>query len=159
MKFDYRPLPSEFSLDGFSFRLLARQGDVVLHEKRKLDHSQSHYEVVVVRKRPSEVIFGKRQPARELMPRSEDWGTYGWTPGTLELAWQLFEQKVTERSIGMPRFLLTDAPKGASNALGVSREAADQGRRPLVAHTEEQFQAGTVLPLSSIIDLPVLNPV
>jgi hypothetical protein len=36
------------------------------------------YEVAIIKVQPSETILGKVIPEREVYPRNEDFGTYGW---------------------------------------------------------------------------------
>ena len=79
-----KPLPTEFTYDGFDFRQLAREGDVALFEKRKPNHSRPGYEVVIVQRHPAQTIHGRDYPERESLPPSESWGMVlpeNWTGG------------------------------------------------------------------------------
>jgi hypothetical protein len=81
-----QPLPTAFTYHGFRFRQLAREGDVALFEKRKPAHSRPGYEVVIVKLHPAQTIHGRAYVERESMPRSESWGTLGWSFTDLESA-------------------------------------------------------------------------
>lgn len=43
-----------------------------------------HYEVIIIQSHDGFSVAGKEVEASEFYPRSEDWGTYGWTYSTLE---------------------------------------------------------------------------
>ena len=97
-------LQLQFSYDGFTFRLLQRAGNAALFSKAKESHSRQSFEVVVVQKHPARTFpSGKSYPDREAMPRSEDWGTFGWSYSDLEQAQKRFNQ------------LVESAPNTASN--------------------------------------------
>ena len=74
-----KPLPPQFRHDGFDFRVLEREGGVVLLSKTKPHYTRLHFEVCIVRRCPERTIVGKLIPARECLPTPEHWGTYGWT--------------------------------------------------------------------------------
>jgi hypothetical protein len=90
------PLPETFRSDQFDFRVLNREGDVALLAKSKPGGTTS-YEVVVIQHRPAEVICGQPYPAREAMPRSEDWGVAGWSYRDRERADARFYRLVNSR--------------------------------------------------------------
>ncbi len=83
------PLPKTFRQGGFDFRLLKRRGSVALFAKSK-GGGRDHHELVIIQQRPAETIYGRQYPARETMPSSEDWGTYGWSPHNLAEAERRF---------------------------------------------------------------------
>lgn len=58
------------------------------------------YEVVIIQYRLAETIRGKYYPAREVMPRAEQWGKYGFTPFNLELAEIKFDQLTQVTGLG-----------------------------------------------------------
>lgn len=93
-----KPLPLEFESGGFQYRQLRRVGDVVLLEQSQSHWRRPRYEVCIVRKRPDRKIAGKCIPARECLPSSEAWGTYGWTYQYLEKAEARFRQIVESRA-------------------------------------------------------------
>ena len=88
-------LPTKFAYDGFEFRQLARNGDIVLLEKSKTSHLEPTYEVVIVQRHPAQNIHGRPYPERESMPPSETWGTAGWTYSDFQTAKLKFDQLVT----------------------------------------------------------------
>ena len=91
------PLKTQFTYDGFFFRQIKRDGDLVLLEKRKANHTRPSFEVVVVQHHPAQVVSGREYPAREAMPRSEAWGTLGWSYVDLDSATARFRQLVAAR--------------------------------------------------------------
>jgi hypothetical protein len=107
-----KPLPTSFTYDQFGFRQLARKGDVALFEKSRPTHSRPAYEVVIVQKHPAETIRGREYPAREAMPRSEDWGLSGWTYVDLKSAQTRFRKLVAAQA--RAGFTPTPFPAGAS---------------------------------------------
>jgi hypothetical protein len=78
------PLPTSFKDDGFTFTLIRREGDIALLSKTKPHYTRPSFEVVRIVHRPAEMIKGKPYPAREALPSTSTWGTYGWTYCTLE---------------------------------------------------------------------------
>ncbi len=99
------PLPSAFSLDGFSFRQIERRGDVTLFAKRKPKHQRDTFEVVIIQRHPTTSIMGREYPERESMPPSENWGVAGWSYTNLESARKRFGQLSRERGFHPPPFL------------------------------------------------------
>lgn len=95
-----RVLDTAFSIDGYDFRQLHRDGSVALFEKRKPNHSRPSYEVIIIQRKAAGDVFGKEMPAREVMPRPEDWGTFAWTEVTLEKARQRFNALVEQQKEG-----------------------------------------------------------
>ncbi len=113
---EYAPLPNEFKIDGFDFHQLNRASDVVLFEKSKPSYTKPSFEVIMVQKQPPKVFpNGHAYPARESMPRSELWGTAGWTYPDLKSARKRFNQLVAPAAKG--RFSPTPFPAGASFGL------------------------------------------
>jgi hypothetical protein len=90
---------------------------VALFEKRKPTHTNSSFEVVIVQKHPAMTFpNGKHYDARESMPRSEDWGTKGWTYTDLENAQTKLNQ-LAEAAVE-PVFDPTPFPGGAFSGRG-----------------------------------------
>ena len=77
----YKPLPKEFRHDGFTYRQIAREGDAAIYEQRWTGCAEPSvcYEVIRVRRREGFQIGGRFVEAAELYPRSEAWGTDGFT--------------------------------------------------------------------------------
>src|SRR5437762_10301672 len=93
-------LPESFRSDGFQFQQICRLGGVALFAKIAVHHINPGYEVVLVRIR-KETTFpnGKTTPEHEAMPSSEQWGTYGWTPGTWRSALDMFKARCWDRGL------------------------------------------------------------
>ncbi len=72
-------LPEHFRATGVAFRVLARSGNVALLAKFPPRCRVPGYEVVILQRRPVEVIHGRAYPERETMPNAELWGLAGWT--------------------------------------------------------------------------------
>lgn len=110
----YRPLEQSFREDGFSFQLVARQGDVALFAKTQPKHTVPGYEVVIVQKHKATYWpDGRVSPAREAMPRSEEWGTKAWTPGNWRSALHMFKAHLWDQALhDQPvTWLWPDSPK------------------------------------------------
>jgi hypothetical protein len=91
------PIAAEFRDDGFMLRQVRREGRVAIYEKSK-DGQPRGFEVVVLRIRPAETLFGRPYPQRESYPSSEHWGIYGWSYSANDLkgANRRFEQLVKQ---------------------------------------------------------------
>lgn len=88
-------LPTTFTTTGFHFTQLERQGDVVLLAKTRVTTKVKSYEVVIAQQLPAKVMpNGVYYEAREAMPRSEDWGRFGWSYPDLASAQAKFRQLV-----------------------------------------------------------------
>ena len=74
-----------FTERGFNFTLVERKGRIALYHRCKPGGS-GHWELVRLRVAAPAVIYGKEYPEREVYPRSEAWGTDGFTFVSLELA-------------------------------------------------------------------------
>jgi len=85
-----RLLPHSFNEDGFAVRMIKRSGRVAMLAKSKPE-MRDFYEVVQIQQRPEETIHGKLYPAREVMPRPEQWGNAGWSCYDKEQAELKFE--------------------------------------------------------------------
>lgn len=81
-----KTLPLEFKRDGFTHKQVVRDGNVAIYERTKPEHSQPHYEVVIIREHKARDTGNFKVEAGEHYPSSEEWGIYGWTYGTLDLA-------------------------------------------------------------------------
>jgi hypothetical protein len=77
----YKPLPKEFRHDGFTYRQIARALDAAIYEQRWTGCAEPSvcYEVIRIRRREGFQIGGRFVEAAELYPRSEAWGTDGFT--------------------------------------------------------------------------------
>ncbi len=89
------PLPESFHEGGFDYRILRRTGRIALLQKSK-PNQKVGYEVIVIQQRQAEKIYGRSYGAREVMPRTEQWGFYAWTPFNLEEAQIKFTQLIRE---------------------------------------------------------------
>lgn len=92
-----KPLPETFRQGGFDFRILWRRGRVALLVKRKPRQKSESFEVVLIQERAEEKICGHDYLARETMPKSESWGTEGFTFTTRADAESRFERLATRR--------------------------------------------------------------
>jgi hypothetical protein len=77
----YKPLAKEFCHDGFTLRQIVREGDIAIYEQtwNGCANPSVAYEVVRIRCRDAREIKGKLLEASEVYPRSEAWGTDGFT--------------------------------------------------------------------------------
>lgn len=75
-----KPLPTQFRKDGFDHEVIRREGMVALIKKTKTGYSS--FEVIRIQSHDGYEMMGVVVPPAEHMPRSEDWGTHGFTfPG------------------------------------------------------------------------------
>jgi len=77
----YKPLPTRFRHCGFDYRQIAREGNAAIYEQHWTGCAKPSvcYEVIRIRRREGFQIAGRFVEAAELYPRSEAWGTYGFT--------------------------------------------------------------------------------
>ena len=71
----YKPLTKEFRRDGFTYRQIAREGNVAIYEQRWTGCAEPSvcYEVIRVRRREGFQIGGRFVEPAEVYPKSEAW--------------------------------------------------------------------------------------
>jgi hypothetical protein len=94
----HKPLPKEFRHDGFTYRQITR--DAAIYEQRWTGCAEPSvcYEVIRIRRREGFQIGGRFVEAAELYPRSEAWGTDGFTLTERDAAFAKLREKITERT-------------------------------------------------------------
>jgi hypothetical protein len=77
----YKPLPTEFSRDGFSYRQIARERDAAVYEQTwsGCPNPSVCYEVIRIRRREGFEIDGRFVEPAEIYPQSDVWGIDGFT--------------------------------------------------------------------------------
>ncbi len=75
----YRPIALFFKHGGFSYRQIAREGDIAIYEQRWRQSENVAYEVVIIRRHEGYTLAGNYVEPAEFYPSSEQWGDYGWT--------------------------------------------------------------------------------
>ena len=77
----YKPLPTQFSRDGFNYRQIARERDAAIYEQiwSACSNPSACYEVIRIRRRESFHINGRFVEAAEVYPNSNVWGMDGFT--------------------------------------------------------------------------------
>ncbi len=77
----YKPLPTQFRRDGFSYRQIAREGEAAVYEQTWSGCSNPSvcYEVVRIRRREGFQINGRFVESAEVYPNSAAWGVDGFT--------------------------------------------------------------------------------
>ena len=77
----YKPLPTQFRRDEFDYRQIAREGNAAIYEQTWSGcHNPSVcYEVIRIRRRDGFQIGGRFVEPAEIYPKSEAWGTDGFT--------------------------------------------------------------------------------
>ena len=90
----YKPLATQFRHDGFDYRQIAREGDVALYEQkwRGCPDPNVCFEVVRIRRRDGFQIGSTFVEPAEVYPRSEAWGTDGFTLTDKDAAFKKFQQ-------------------------------------------------------------------
>ena len=82
-----KTLPREIKRIGFCFEQVTRRGDLAIYKQRlRRGVGCLAFEVIHIRQRPARRAFGQEFAAQEVYPNSEQWGLYGFTLPTLELA-------------------------------------------------------------------------
>lgn len=77
-----KTLSTDFTRGAFRYRQVERTGDLAIYHQTEGGCHRS-YEVIKVRQMPTFALKGVTYDEHEAYPRSEDWGTYGWTCPTL----------------------------------------------------------------------------
>jgi hypothetical protein len=86
-------IEKKFNYRHFLYKQVLREKNIAIYEqwlksqfvasRMKTDPPEGDifigYEVVKIKKRRAEIMFGKEIPAREAYPGSEQWGIHGWT--------------------------------------------------------------------------------
>jgi hypothetical protein len=87
-------LPAQFRRDGFTFRQIAREGEVAIYEQiwNGCRNPTTSYEVVRIRRREGFQIDGRFIGAAAVYPNSEAWGTDGFTVTDKEAAFAKLRQ-------------------------------------------------------------------
>jgi hypothetical protein len=77
----YRPLPIEFSRNGFNYRQITREGNAAIYEQiwSGCSNPSVCYEVVRIRRREGFQIDGRFVEPAEVYPTSDAWGVDGFT--------------------------------------------------------------------------------
>ena len=101
-----KPIAENFVRDGFTCRLVKREGPAALFELTKPTEMGASYEVVILQMRAAENIRGRCYPERDTMLRSESWGQNGWTLTTPERAFKKFQEmaNLNNGGTGQPSF-------------------------------------------------------
>lgn len=82
-------IPDIFHRNGFTCRLMKRQGNVVMYSLTK--YGRMSYEVMKVQTLKHDDDFTKRKAGTEFLPSSSQWGKLGWTFNSLKEAEQQFK--------------------------------------------------------------------
>lgn len=80
-----RVLPESFTKLGWNHQLEWRDGKVAIYRRSKEDH-HPHWEVIVIREQQEKEVNGIRYEHAEIYPSSEQFGTFGFTHQSLEVA-------------------------------------------------------------------------
>ena len=79
-------LKTEVQVQNLPLKQIKRRGSVALYELSGPRGVHYGFEVVVIRIRRAEELFGRCYPERETYPGNEDWGTCGWSYLVSDLA-------------------------------------------------------------------------
>jgi len=87
----YERLAKAFTLSGFGYRQIARQGNWAIYEQRWPGSENLCYEIIRIRREEATTFpSGRSYPAREVYPSSEAWGVDGFTVTDRNKAWDKF---------------------------------------------------------------------
>lgn len=82
-----KKIPDQFTRNPFTCRLIFREAGVAIYElTHKGSGKVNNYEVVIIRQHKADNDFIKVKAGDEYLPSTSEWGQYGWTFPTLELA-------------------------------------------------------------------------
>src|SRR5262249_31608625 len=94
----FEPLKTVFTLGGFSYRQIAREGNWAIYEQRWRGSENVCYEVIRIRQQEATTFpSGRSYPAREVYPTSEAWGLDGFTLADRGKAWDKFFEMSLEQ--------------------------------------------------------------
>jgi len=91
-----RTIKDTFRDGGFDYQLIKRTNDIALLSKSKPHWQDASFEVVVIQKHEPFTLKGQTYEARESLPRSESWGSLGWTYSKRDDANAKFERLCLE---------------------------------------------------------------
>jgi hypothetical protein len=96
----HKPLAKEFRRHGFTYRQIAREGNAAIYEQRWTGCAEPSvcYEVIRIRRREGFQIGGRVVEPAEVYPKSEVWGTDGFTLTDKDAAFNKFQQIVAGRT-------------------------------------------------------------
>ncbi len=106
-----KPLPDQYKLNKWHYKVLKRDGDVVLVSQSRVENLPASspaaaYEVFIVRKHEArDFVAGGNAvtlEAKEAPPTNEQWGTFGWTFTTKEAAEAGFAKIVARQAARKP---------------------------------------------------------
>jgi hypothetical protein len=85
----YKPLSAQFRRHGFTYRQIAREGDVAIYKQTWLGCAEPSpcYEVIRICRREGFQIGGRFIEPAEVYPASKLWGVDGFTFTNREKAW------------------------------------------------------------------------
>lgn len=97
----YKPLPPEFRRNEFSYRQIARDGNVAIYEQCWTGCSDGSvpYEVVRIRRREGFEIHGRFVKPAEMYPASEAWGVDGFTLTKKDAAFRKFREVAGRKAV------------------------------------------------------------
>lgn len=85
--------PTTFSKNGYCMKLLQQTGNIALYEARTMREGYVRaYEVHIVRQNPQRVLNGVTILASPRLASNEDFGKWGWSYTSYELALECFER-------------------------------------------------------------------
>ena len=87
-----KPLPTKWKKKGAEYTVLLREHDVVMVELKR--DGRTFYEVAHVQSHGGYTIAGVTMLAAEHMPRTEQWGTFGWSYADRPSAMAKFNDRV-----------------------------------------------------------------
>ena len=87
----YERLAKAFTLGGFGYRQIAREGNWAIYEQRWPGSENLCYEIIRIRREEATTFpSGRSYPEREVYPSSEAWGVDGFTVTDRNKAWDKF---------------------------------------------------------------------
>lgn len=90
---------NEYSKNGYDFKIVQRQDNLVISSGKSRKHGSQNWEVVEIQSHNGLTIGGVSIPPSEFIPRNEQWGTKGWSFATEEKAFEFFNEKAYKEAV------------------------------------------------------------
>jgi hypothetical protein len=94
----YKPLATEFDRAGFHYKQIAREGDFAIYKQRWGASGSVAYEVIRIRRHNGKHIKGRWLEPAEFYPKSEEWGSYGFTLTDRDRAFNKLKQLLAQQN-------------------------------------------------------------
>jgi hypothetical protein len=161
-------LKTELHVQDRTLKQIKHQGSVALYELHGPQGILYGLEVIVIRIRRAEELFGRSYPQREVYPSNEEWGTYGWSYQATDLAgaheqWTLrrWALKSGSTETGRRTFMVSSAPCASLTPTWVFKAHRIPPVLVPIGSANDRKRVGILLdcaPRCGLISFPVQGP-